>query len=107
MICLRRLHGDVVLFDRRKALFEACDRGVERGICERGDRLRLMVALMRPRLRREIFDMVDDQCAAASLITEEGDLVEGEGFQSTWLLIIELLIQFLPVILEFLRKRNS
>jgi len=65
------------------------------------------MALMRPRLRREIFDLVDEQCASASLITEEGDLVEGEGFQSTWLLIIELLIQFLPVILEFLKKRNS
>lgn len=66
-----------------------------------------MKALIRPRLRREIFDLVDEQCCAASLITEEGDLVEGEGFQSTWLLIIELLIQFLPVILEFLKKRNS
>lgn len=107
VIYLRRSHGDVVLFDRRKALFEACDRGVERGICDRGDRLKLMMALMRPRLRREIFDLVDEQCASASLITEEGDLVEGEGFQSTWLLIIELLIQFLPVILEFLKKRNS
>jgi hypothetical protein len=95
------------MFDRRKALWEAATEGVKKGVCQPGDRMRIAVALLRPRVRQEIFDMIDSQCLSAGLITEEGDVVDGEGFSSTWLLIIELLIQFLPVILEFLRKRNS
>jgi len=95
------------MLDHRKALWDASTEGMKSGVCKPGDRVRIMVAIARPRIRQQIFDMIDTQCLSAGLITNDGDLVEGEGFQSTWLLIIELLIQFLPVILEFLKKRNS
>lgn len=96
------------MFDRRKALYEAMSKGVEEKKITAAERRRVVFALMwRPGLRQEIFDMVDQELIANSLMTSDGDVPEGEGFQSTWLLIIELLIQFLPIILEFLKKRNA
>lgn len=96
------------MFDRRKALYEAMNKGVTQSTFTPAERRRVLFVLtFRPGLRQEIFDMMDQELIANSLMTSEGDVPDGEGFQSTWLLIIELLVQFLPVILEFLKKRNS
>lgn len=83
-------------------------RGIAENTFTNADRRRVMFVMMfRPALRQEIFDMMDQELLAASLITDEGDVANNEAFGSTWILIIELLVQFLPVILEFLKKRNS
>lgn len=62
-----------------------------------------------PRKRREVLNAVEEQLVYAGLVQETEDgLVVNDGpdgtYASGWLLLIQALIAFLPMLLELLNK---
>lgn len=62
-----------------------------------------------PRKRREVLNAVEEQLVYAGLVQETEDgLVVNDGpdgtYASGWMLLIQALITFLPLLLELLKK---
>lgn len=93
-------------FEARKAIAEA----ISKSDLAAADKLKLQVALtLFPRKRRAILDAVEEQLVFCSLVEEtESGLVYNAGpdgtYGSAWLLIIQALIAFLPMLLELLNR---
>lgn len=95
----------MIRFEARKALAEA----IRKSNIKEEDVFKLHIALaLRPRKRRELLDAVEEHLVFSGLVeeTEAGLVVNAtpDTFGSAWLLIIQALIAFLPMLLELLNR---
>lgn len=91
----------------RKLLEESISQAVASNQLTVEDAAFLRAASWRPGMRRELFDRIEDNAQAQGLIDEDGVIqAQDEGtFGSVWILLLQGLITFLPILLEFLKNR--
>jgi hypothetical protein len=89
------------MFETRKALTQALNQAVKENKISQEDATTINRALIFfPRKRRAVLDAVEEQLALSDAISEDGTYGD-------WMLIITLIIQFLPVLLELLEKLRN
>lgn len=91
----------------RRLLEEGISRAIESNQLAAEDAVLIRRSMWRPGVRRQLFDMIEDNAQAQGLIDEDGNIqAQDEGtYGSVWLLLLQGLITFLPILLEFLRNR--
>lgn len=91
----------------RKLLEEGIARAVESNQLTAEDAVLIRRASWRPGVRRQLFDMIEDNAQAQGYIDENGNIqAQDEGtYASVWILLLQGLITFLPILLEFLKNR--
>jgi hypothetical protein len=84
-------------FEARRALEEALSTAVTEGkvTSAQADKLR-WILMVRPFKRRAVLDRVEEHVMMTGLVEEDGT------YGSPWLLIIQALIAFLPLLLDLL-----
>ena len=99
------------MFRRRLQVRQLIEEGISNAVASNTltieDAALVRRSLWRPGLRRQVLDMVEDNAQAQGYIDEDGFVkAESEGsFGSIWLLLLQGLITFLPILLEFLKNR--
>ena len=93
--------------DVRKLLEEGISEAVKNNQLAIEDAVLIRRSMWRPGVRRHLVDMIEDNAQAQGYIDEDGFVkAESEGtFGSIWLLLLQGLITFLPILLEFLKNR--
>ena len=91
----------------RRLLEEGISKAVESSQLASEDAVLIRRSMWRPGVRRQLVDMIEDNAQAQGLIDEDGVIqAEDEGtFGSVWILLLQGLITFLPILLEFLKNR--
>ena len=91
----------------RKLLEEGISKAVEGGQLASEDAVLIRRSMWRPGVRRQLVDMIEDNAQAQGYIDEDGFVkAESEGtYGSVWILLLQGLITFLPILLEFLKNR--
>lgn len=91
----------------RRLLEEGLSQAVAANQISADDAAVLRSASWRLDVRRELFDMIEDNAYAQGYVDKKGIIeAQDEGtYGSVWILLLQGLITFLPILLEFLKNR--